>query len=209
MYPIVLLVRGRRGTLQRLYASGTHPNNVNNNPALMQSMDTFDGILLLLYCKGDAHIGRVALQKLVYVAGHKIPTLEIPPYKLQYYGPFSEKLGRILERLVSTSFVSENMTPGGHYESYDYSLNDDGVDISNDLKSTPEYVTIKSFMDVCRETCNFDVAALSYASKILYLMTDRSYDDAVLDAKKSDWGLYRGDIQTGIETLQRLNLVRH
>lgn len=173
----------------------------------MYGMDTFDCILLLLYCKGDAHIGRIALQKLVYVAGHKIPTLEIPPYKLQYYGPFSEELGRILERLVSTSFVSENMTPGVYYESYDYSLNDDGVDISNDLKNKPEHIKIKSFMDVCRKTCNFDVAALSYASKILYLMADRSYDEAVLDAGKSDWRLYRGDVQMGIDTLQRLNLV--
>lgn len=170
-------------------------------------MDAFDCILLLLYCKGDAHIGRIALQKLVYIAGHKIPTLEIPSYKLQYYGPFSEELGRILERLVSTSFISENMKPGVYYESYDYSLNDDGVDISNDLKNKPEYIMIKSFMAVCKETCNFDVAALSYASKILYLMADRSYGEAVLDAGKSDWGLYRGDIQTGMDMLHRLDMV--
>ncbi|MXX20216.1 MAG: hypothetical protein F4Y82_05405 [Cenarchaeum sp. SB0665_bin_23] len=182
-------------------------NDVNSNTTIIQNMDAFDSILLLLYCKGDAHIGRIALQKLAYIAGCKIPTLEMPPYKLQYYGPFSEELGRILERLVSTSFVSENMTPGIYYESYDYSLNDDGVDISNDLKNRPEYMMIGSFMNVCRETCNFDVAALSYASKILYLMVDRSYDEAVLDAGESDWGLYRGDTQMGIEMLQRLNLV--
>ena len=170
-------------------------------------MDAFDCILSLLYHKGDAHLGRTAIQKLVYMAGHQIPTITTPNYKMQYYGPFSEELGRILERLVSTSFVSENMNPGGHHEAYGYSLSEDGTSMARELENEPEFAKIKSFMSVCKETCNFDVAALSYASKILYLMDDRPYSEAVSGAKNSDWRLYRGNIQTGINTLQELGLV--
>lgn len=171
-------------------------------------MDAFDCLILILHCRGDANLGRIAIQKLVYLAGRKIPTLDIPPYKMQYYGPFSEKLGRTLERLISTSFVVEAMTPGGHNEAYGYALSGDGIYVARTLEAQPEFVPIKSFMAACQKTCGFDVAALSYASKILYLMDDRTYQQAVSDARESDWRLYGGDVEAGIDTLGELGLAR-
>lgn len=170
-------------------------------------MDAFDGIMLVLYCGRDARLGRTAIQKLVYLAGCKIPSLVIPPYRMQYYGPFSEEVGQMLEKLVSFSFISEEKEPAGPHEAYSYSLTADGSKMARGMAAAPEYHGIRSLMDGCGATCDFGVAALSYASKIMYLTREgMPYPEAVRRAEDLDWSLYPGSVADGIRILERLGL---
>ena len=170
-------------------------------------MDAFDGIMLMLYCGRDARLGRTAIQKLVYLAGCKIPSLAIPPYRMQYYGPFSAEVGQILEKLVSFSFISEEKEPAGTPEMYSYSLTADGSEMAQRMAAAPEYQEIRSLMGGCGAACDFSVAALSYASKIMYLRREgMSYPEAVSRAEGLDWSLYPGSVGDGIRVLERLGL---
>lgn len=170
-------------------------------------MDAFDGIMLILHCCGDAKLGRRAIQRMVYLAGRKIPSLSAPPYRMQYYGPFSEELGHVLEKLVSFSFVAEEKAPGGQQEAYCYSLTTDGAGMVRKLAAAPEYAQVQSLADICRTACGFRVGALSYASKILYLQEDGlPYREAVERAGNSGWKRYPGSVEEGTRVLEELGL---
>lgn len=170
-------------------------------------MDAFDGVMLILHCSGDAKLGRRAIQRIIYLVGRKIPSLSVPPYRMQYYGPFSEELGHVLEKLVSFSFVSEEKTPGGQQEAYGYSLTADGAGMVRQMAGAPEYQQIRSLVDTCRTACGFRLGALSYASKILYLLEDGlPYREAVERVENSGWKRYPGSVKEGTRILEELGL---
>ncbi len=170
-------------------------------------MDAFDGVMLMLHCCGEARLGRRAIQRMLYLAGRKIPSLSAPPYRMQYYGPFSEELGHVLEKLVSFSFVSEEKTPGGQQEAYCYSLTADGAGMVRQMAGAPEYPQMRSLADACRTACGFRVGALSYASKILYLLEEGlAYREAVERVSNSGWKRYPGSVEEGARVLEELGL---
>lgn len=179
---------------------------IRGNPG-PNPVDAFDAVMLILDRRGDADLGRTAIQKLAYLAGRKIPSLEIPDYSMQYYGPFSEELDHVLEKLVSHSFVAEKKMPGDAAEMYSYALTGDGAAMVQDMAGSTEMGMMESLMEGCRTACNFEVPALLYAARILHACeTGVPYRESVRRAKESEWDLYPGGTGAGARVLEELGL---
>ncbi len=179
-------------------------------------MDVYEVIESILDANGGEIRGRTAIQKLVYLAHHTIPELEIPQYRPYYYGPFSSELGLALEKLVSYSFVSETKIPGTLNEGYNYGLTSDGQKVIDGVKNEKkeEYNKIKMLVETCKNFCGLRIAPLSYASKIFYMLDAQSddsekltVDDAVKNAKKLKWKVSPNNVEDGTKLLEKLGLV--
>lgn len=170
-------------------------------------MDAFDAVMAILYCSDGTPLSRVTIQKTLYLASRKIPTLKAPAYVMQYYGPYSEELGRALEKLVSFSFVAEKKMAGADTETYVYVLTTDGAKMAIRLTSMAEYHTIQSVVEACKDVCSFRAGPLAYASKILYLTEQgMPYRTASSSAQDSGWNLYPAGFEEGVRLLERLGL---
>ena len=180
-------------------------------------MDVYDTICAILAAKGDATVGRTAIQKLVYLSLQKMPGLDIPPYAPHYYGPFSPGVGHALEKLVSYSFVSEATIPGMLYGGYSYDLTRDGVEISENTKQehVDEFGKIADIVKTCKTCCGLEAVSLSYASKIHHMLDtqeddedEMAFEDAVTNATKLGWQRTPGNVRQGADLLESLELVK-
>lgn len=180
-------------------------------------MDVYEIIESILDANGGEIRGRTAIQKLVYLAHHTIPQLEVPQYKPHYYGPFSSELGLALEKLVSYSFVSETKIPGTMNEGHNYRLTEDGQKVIDAIKNEKkeDYEKIKQLVDTCKEFCDLKIAPLSYASKIFYMLDAQGKDseklttkDAVKNAKELGWKVSSDNVEQGAKLLEKLELVK-
>ncbi len=131
------------------------------------SMDMYDTILLILYHRRGADLGRVAIQRLAYVSSCTIPSLHSPSYVMQYDGIYSEGLSHALERLISHSFVMESKVQASS-ETYCYKLSDDGIAMARRLNGTPESRSIQSMMAHCMDICRCDPDILASVTLSLH-----------------------------------------
>lgn len=177
-------------------------------------MDAYDVIKSILDANNGEINGRTAIQKLVYLAHKKIPELEIPQYKPQYFGPYSAELEVVLVKLIYYSFVSEIKIPKMN-KGYKYELTSDGIEIMKTIKkeNKGEYKKIKKVVDICKEFCQLKSMPLSFASKILDMIDAQengfdklTLDDAVENAKKLRWGVSPNDADQGGKLLVKLGL---
>ena len=179
-------------------------------------MDVYDTIYAVLTANGSTIRGRTVIQKIVYLSSKKIPTLNVPPYKAHYFGPFSPGLGWALEKMVSYYFLYEANTPGYMYEGYKYGLTSDGQEIAKESKekNLDAFEKIAELVNVCRDFCSLKTAPLSYASKIHYLLqsheTDRgmSFPEAKEYAEKLGWKVSKDNVEQGAQLLEKLELVK-
>ena len=178
-------------------------------------MDVYDTIYAVLSANDNKIRGRTVIQKIVYLSSKKLTSIDVPPYKAHYYGPFSPGLGWALEKMVSYYFLYEANTPGSMYEGYEYGLTKDGEEIAEHAKEQNNgmFERVDEIVKICRDFCDLKTAPLSYASKIHYLLysseTDgsMSLSDAVEYAKKLQWQVSEDNVEQGVNLLEQLNLV--
>ncbi len=179
-------------------------------------MDIYETIESILDASKGSNIGRTAIQKLVYLAHAKIPTLDIPQYRPHYYGPYSSDLSLALERLVTHHFIDE--TPGRLREGYKYRLTPDGDTIVAELKkhSLDEYQKIKDIVDKCKDSCDLKANPLSCAAKVLFMQRNRpngegtmTVDEARKRAQGFGWNISSEDIEEGTTVLCHLELAKN
>lgn len=178
-------------------------------------MDVYDTVYAILAANNNTIRGRTVIQKLVYLSSKKIPSLDVPPYKPHYFGPFSPGLRWALGRMVSFYFLYEEYPPGDMYSGYKYSLTRDGHKLAKESKerNNGTFEEIAKIVDICRKFGGLKTAPLSYASKIHYLLSSHetgsgmSLANAVKYAKELGWKVSEDNVDQGAELLEQLGLV--
>ena len=179
-------------------------------------MDIYGTIESVLDASEGSNIGRTAIQKLIYLAHAKIPTLDIPQYKPHYYGPYSSDLSLALERLVTHHFIDE--TPGRLHEGYKYRLTPDGDEIVAELKehSRDEYLKIKDIVNTCMNSCDLKASPLSCAAKVFFMQRNRPNSEGTMTVKEArkraqgfGWNISSKDIEDGATVLCHLGLAKN
>ena len=179
-------------------------------------MDVYDTIYALLTANDNTIRGRTVIQKLAYLSYQTIPTLDVPPYKAHYFGPFSPGLGWALEKMVSYYFLYEASPPGSLYEGYKYGLTSDGLEIAKMAKKRNNgmFEKIADIVKVCRDFCGLKTAPLSYASKIHYLLYSTetgchmSFWEAKEYAADLGWKVSKDNVEQGAHLLEKLGLAK-
>ena len=179
-------------------------------------MDVYDTVYALLTANDNTMRGRTVIQKLAYLSCQKISTLDVPPYKAHYFGPFSPGLGWALEKMVSCYFLYEASPPGTIHDGYKYDLTSDGREIAKIAKgrNNGTFEKVAEIVKTCRDFCDLKTAPLSYASKIYYLLhsnesgDDMSFLEAKEYAKDLGWNVSKDNVEQGAQLLERLGLVK-
>lgn len=178
-------------------------------------MDAYDMIYAVLDANNNTIRGKTVIQKLVYLSSKKIPALDVPPYKPQYFGPYSPGLAWALDKMVALYFLYEDYPPGYMHDGAKYSLTSDGREISQETKVRNKHMfeQVAKIVSICRRFSGLKAEPLSYASKIHYLLnshetgTCMSFADAVEYAKELGWKVPKDNVDQGAELLEQLELV--
>lgn len=187
---------------------------------MIYAMNAHDVVALNLYAN-DGHIdGRTTLQKLSYFqklilqeAGRAVDISFVP----HYYGPYSKHVAAALADLVAFECVDERRCKDRAYEQYVYSLaGDDGQKFARDAADDdPDgYKIIKRVVDQCRDSCDLQATALSYAAKTHYLLGNERisasdiHTDKIQNAGISlGWNMDDDNVKNGVDLLVNLGLV--
>lgn len=190
---------------------------------MIYAMNAHDVVALNLYAN-DGHIdGRTTLQKLSYFqklilqedAGRAVDISFVP----HYYGPYSKHVAAALADLVSFECVDERRCKDRAYEQYAYSLTrDDGQKFAQDaVDGDPDgYGIIKRVVDQCRDSCDLQATALSYAAKTHYLLDSSSNKHSASDIDTDKirdagiplgWNMNDDNVKNGVDLLVNLELV--
>ena len=190
----------------------------SSNLALTQQQDmsAHDALVLTMFAVEDSHIGRTALQKLVYFETVKIPSSIY--YRPHYYGPFSRDVAVALENLVTIDCLDEEVTVIDTHESYRYIMKSEWKKLVREDERTKcqQYETILDIVKKCDEFCRLQANILSYAAKAFHILTSAeqngiqkvTIDDVKQIGKNFEWNLSSDDTERGLELLSQINLVR-
>ena len=183
----------------------------------MNTMDEYDVIGLTIGAHGGSITGRTAIQKLIYFAKVKIPSIDVT-YTHHYYGPFSRNIAIGLENLTAFSYLEERNTSGTSFESYQYGLTTSGVEIFEKTKNDHEmeYKIISEIVDTCEKNCHLKANPLSYAAKADYILREKEINkkegttisDIKELAEEFGWKISEDEVAEGINLLKELELVK-
>lgn len=182
----------------------------------MNVLDEYDAIGLTIGAHSGSITGRTAIQKLIYFAKVKIPSIDVT-YTHHYYGPFSRNIAIGLENLTAFSYLEEKNTSATSFESYQYDLTTSGVEIFEKTKNEHEleYKIISDIVDTCEKNCHLKANPLSYAAKADYILREKGIEqqegttinDIKELAKEFGWKISEDEVLEGINLLRELKLV--
>ncbi len=179
-------------------------------------LDVFDAIALTIHANNDEIISKTTVQKLIYFHTVTIKNLNISNYTHHFYGPFNREVSIALEDMSEFSYIDQNII-SGFYETFKYKLTENGIRYAKTAKQRypKEYETVSNTLRICRDYCKLKPTPLSYAAKAYYILTgtkggiQRKYaaEDVKTIAEDFDWNISKDDAVTGLNLLQRLDLV--
>ena len=172
--------------------------------------------MLTMFAVGDRHVGRTALQKLIYFETVKMPSSI--HYRPHYYGPFSRDVAVALEKLVTIDCLDEEVTRTDTHDSYSYKMKPEWKKLIQEDGRTEhqQYETIKNIVKKCDDFCGLQANILSYAAKAFYILTSAeqkgikevTIDDVKQIGKNFRWELSSTDTERGLELLLQMNLAK-
>ena len=179
-------------------------------------LDVFDAIALTIHANNDEIISKTTVQKLIYFHTQMIKNLDISNYTHHFYGPFNREVSTALEDMSEFSYIDQNII-SGYYETYNYKLTEKGINYAEIAKQKypEEFKIISNTLSICNTYCELKPNPLSYAAKAFYILTkskeglegNYSAEDVKTIAKDFDWNVSTDNTLTGIELLEKLNLV--
>ena len=179
-------------------------------------LDVFDAIALTIHANNNVIISKTTVQKLIYFHTVTISNLDISNYSPHFYGPFNHEVSTALEDMSEFSYIDQNII-SGYYETYNYKLTDKGIKYAETAKEKypDEFKIILNTLNICKEYYELKPNPLSYAAKAFYILTNSkegldgnySAENVKTIAKDFDWNVSTDDALTGIELLEKLNLV--
>lgn len=115
------------------------------------------------------------------------------------------------------SYLNE-IVNSGFYESYTYKLTAKGEKYASNAGAQfpREYEAISKTVSTCKEFCGLRSTPLSYAAKSHYILASTeagragqyTVDDVRRVGRDFDWNISPEDIETGVQLLEKLDLVR-
>ena len=180
------------------------------------AIDVFDAIALTIHANDNEITSKTTVQKLIYFHTTLIKNLDISDYTHHYYGPFSREVSIALEDMSEFSYIDQNII-SGYYETYRYRLTNSGINYAQTTanKYPNEFKEISKTIQTCNKYCKLKPVPLSYAAKSHYILVNSKdrlekthyAEDVKTIAKDFDWNISTKDAETGLELLQKLNLV--
>lgn len=176
----------------------------------MQATET---ILAVLGSSAKPVEGRTAIQKLVYFCSIDKADLGYRPH---FYGPYSPMVARFLEDLLSLDFIEEeSRVTLNDRILYTYNLTSDGFELAKNIqiREPKEYARIAKIVNTCEQIANNDFNVLSWAAKVYFIIQQKgteisSRDQAVEMSRQFGWQLTPNEIDSGLELLFGLGLVK-
>ncbi|MEM2870383.1 MAG: hypothetical protein QW379_08205 [Thermoplasmata archaeon] len=168
-----------------------------------------DGILLAVEACEPAHVGRTALQKLMYFASRR--GVVDAEFSAHYYGPYSQEVASEVASLVDLNFLEEQA--GVVYASgnvgYVYRLTEEGRQVlpgGNGQKKL-----IRAIVSSAVSRLSLNPRLLATAAKVHFIL-DSSHEPMVPQkirerAGRLGWELEEADIFKVIDYLKDLELV--
>ena len=182
----------------------------------MAALDVYDVIAMTIHANNGEMSNRTTIQKLLYFHTIKLQNFEAVPYKHHFYGPFNREVASGLEEMTAFSYLDEKMLPG-YYESYHYTLTDSGKKYAEKTKAkfNDDFNLIFKTVKICKDYCDLKSTPLSYAAKAYYILTSTEEgrqgkykaEDVREVGINFDWDISEEDILTGVELLEKLDLV--
>jgi uncharacterized protein YwgA len=184
------------------------------------TIDPTEAAVMVIDAAGGKITGRTAIQKIIYfgTVKHAVKAM----YRPHYYGPYSADVSGALQTITSCHFVDEMIDTDDsrkandtfEWKRYSYKLNDEGQKVTEFLKQTSqhEYDEIKKIVEVCKKTANLDPNVLSWAAKVHYILVQETrqmtYDEIINIAGTLNWKLEKPQIDSGVNLLKELSLVK-
>lgn len=179
-------------------------------------LDVFDAIALTIHANNNEIASKTTVQKLIYFHTVMIENLDISNYAPHFYGPFNREVSTALEDMSEFSYIDQNII-SGYYETYNYKLTQKGIEYAESAKQKypNEFEKISNILNICKEYCELKPNPLSYAAKAFFILTNSkeglegnySVGNVKTIAKDFDWNVSTDNTLTGIELLEKLNLV--
>lgn len=179
-------------------------------------LDVFDAIAMTIHANRDEIVSKTSIQKLIYFHTLTVKEIDISDYTHYFYGPFNRQVSIALEDMSEFSYIDQNIV-SGYYETYKYKLTENGVKYAENAarKYPDQYKTMQKTIQICKEHCELKPSPLSYAAKAHYVLSNSrgqlkekfTPEDVKNTAKDFDWKISEEDASTGLELLQKLDLV--
>lgn len=181
-------------------------------------MNPADFIISLIDASGGAVPGRTLLQKRAYFAQLIAGVNAGLDFDAHFYGPYSQVVDNTITNLKNLSFLQEHATSYGvdstgfEMKRYDYQLTPDGREIAARLRETADYSKIRDAVDQLTNAGNLNYMELSIAAKAFFVLKKKkdglSKDEIIREARKFDWNITPGALQTAVVFLERLGVLQ-
>ena len=177
------------------------------------TLSNLDTICLTLAANDNEIKGRTTIQKLIYFEMQKIDEIDIAPHIPYYYGPFSSEVMAGLESLVYINVLSEKRLSTTFYA---YKVEEKGIPVIEKLKKENKktYEKIEKIVQICKNCCSLKQNPLSIAAKVHYIVSGGKNKKTMTDnevikmSKDFGWDITEKDIESGVNLLEELGLVR-
>ncbi|MDQ1257548.1 MAG: uncharacterized protein QG656_2154 [Candidatus Hydrogenedentes bacterium] len=184
------------------------------------NIDSYDFVHLTIHAMGGAIHGKTKLQKTVYFLGTITGCLDELGYRPHFYGPYSDEVAGVVDRLRSLGFLDATATAlgtdarGFEMARTDYVLSVDGKAVAElKVKQHPEaWKELVEAVKKLRAAGDLDYMKLSVAAKTYFVLGKKggqaSQEELVKLAKKFGWSVSDDQVTEASHFLQSLNLVQ-
>jgi uncharacterized protein YwgA len=176
-------------------------------------MEIIELVIALLSAGPECIEGRTAVQKLGYFASVKLK--KEAGYRADYYGPFSSQVAGGLQNLTELDFVVERGRQTARNRiMYSYSLTEDGRELARTIEkeNSKEFAVVKDIVTKCSRIVHCNYLVLSWAAKVHYVLKRAgrpiTYEQAIEASKSFGWKLEPEQVDTAVELLKALGLVK-
>jgi len=184
---------------------------------MTSKINVYDFVQLTLLAIGRKIKGKTKLQKTMFFLGVMTDCIEELGYRAHFYGPYSNEVACVMNKLKALGFVDQNSAGGGAVNGfgfevcrYDYRLNNDGKKAAQ-IK-TRKYPDLWHRTQKAAKKFNnsgdLDYMELSAAAKIYYMVVEKeeraTKRNLMSSARKLGWSLSEKQIGEATDYLLTL-----
>jgi len=180
-------------------------------------MKPTDFVLCLVDAAGGRIQGRTLLQKRAFFVTELTGNDFGLRFNAHYYGPYSATVEGTTTQLENLGFLQESSTgfgtvrDGFEVRRYNYSLTEDGEQLVEPLRNTPEYIAIKDATDRILAAGDPNYVELSIAAKAYFLLKKKeggsmTVAELIKEGEKYNWSISPESVQKAVHFLASIGL---